>query len=590
MGKSQDLAKLHATPKEFVQKLNNTDFDARDMQVESTPENLQKGIAAIYEEAEARGASHAVVPVGGTKDTPLFFKNVETQANKRLRYALMKNALLNRCELTKSSVNVGSNVYGYDLRAPSLHLIPWLSPVRDVTPRAQHAQPANAANWKTISASSFSTGGFRADPWIREGGRAPQFSFSATTNTAPYITFGTDGSDTYEAQSAGQGFEDPLSTAHFLGLENLMQMEEDALLGGNKTLKLGTANTPTISSTTPTVAGATINGTFYVAVVGLTYAGYRNQSATAGLVQQMTISPPDGTTQTTNGGMGIASAASSSQAVSTGAALNVSVVPKVGEMAYAWYLGTATGTLYLQTITTNPTVQFTKYTASGQLKSALAAVDYSVNDGTTGGNNDQVTAYDGFLTQILNASQLSAPNSYYSNLAGATITASGRGSVEEIDTAFRYLWDNFRTTVDRIYVNSQQLIDITTACLNNASGPLVRYEMSGDGDHYDMTASGTISYYFNPFVDGGSKIPIIVHPFLPSGTIFLQGLRLPAYFKKSNMQSTAEVICRRDYYGVDWAPRTRQYEFGTYCEAVLAVYAPFAFGIITGIASGVGGL
>ncbi len=563
----------------------------------STIANLEKSIPAVYNDHVKNAARFDLVPVAGTPDGhQVFYQKRETNANKALRYQLMKTCLshpIALSELTKASVSVSSNLYGYDLRAPSLHLIPFLSPIRDVTPRTQHRQPGNAANWKTINASSFNTGGFRADPWIREGARAPQISFNATNNTAIYVTLGTDGSDTYEAQSAGQDFEDPLSTARFLGLENLMQMEEDALLGGNKTLALGTANTPTISATTPALSGATLNGTYYVAVVGLTYAGYRNQTVAAGLIQQKTITTPDGKTQTTNGGMGIKSAISSGQAVTTGNSLVASVTPKAGEMAYAWFLGStaAAGSMYLQQITTVPTATFSALTTTDrQLLSTLTATDYSYNDGTQGGANDQVVAFDGFLTQIINASQQATPNAYYRNLNGATLTASGRGSIDEIDTALRYLWDNFRTTVDRIYVNAQELVNITTAALSNTSGPLVRYEVSADGDSYDLTASGTISFYFNPFVNGGSKIPVIVHPTLPPGTIFMQGTVLPSYYKKSNMQSTAEVICRRDYYGVDWADTTREYQFGTYSEEVLAVYAPFAFGIITGIANGVGGL
>jgi len=198
-----------------------------------------------------------------------------------------------------------------------------------------------------------------------------------------------------------------------------------------------------------------------------------------------------------------------------------------------------------------------------------------------------VAAFDGYLTQIIAASQEEVPNAYYKSLAGKKLTATGRGSVQEIDDAVKYMWDTFKTTVDRIYVNAQELVNITTACLSNASGPLVRYELSGDGESYNLTASGTIAFYFNPFVNGGSKIPIIVHPTLPAGTIFMQGIKLPSYFKKSNVQITSEVICRRDYYSVDWAPRTREYEFGTYSEEVLAVYAPFAFAVITGIKDGV---
>jgi hypothetical protein len=46
------------------------------------------------------------------------------------------------------------------------------------------------------------------------------------------------------------------------------------------------------------------------------------------------------------------------------------------------------------------------------------------------------------------------------------------------------------------------------------------------------------------------------------------------------------VITRRDYYRIDWPLRTRKREYGIYAEEVLAVYAPFALGLITNIANG----
>src|SRR5262249_18738367 len=161
--------------------------------------------------------------------------------------------------LSKASVSLASNIYGYDLRAPSIHLLPWLSPIRDMMPRVQHAEPGNAANWKTINASGLTLSGFPASPYINEGARAAQFQLQAQNNSATYVTIGLDGSDTYEAQSSGRGFEDPLATAHFIGLEQLMQSEEHVLLGGNKSLKIGTANTPSASGGTD----------FYMAIVGL---------------------------------------------------------------------------------------------------------------------------------------------------------------------------------------------------------------------------------------------------------------------------------------------------------------------------------
>lgn len=553
----------------------------------STLAAVEKATKEVYKrfKEEHKGNNTSLVAIAGTEQgQPILYKqnHVEHPSLRELRYSLMKEALLHKIpaeNLGKSAISLGSNIYGYDLRAPSLHLIPFLSPIRDKMSRVQHAQPGDAAHWKTIRASTFNSGGFLADPWINEGARAPQISVSAANNTATYVTIGIDGADTFEAQNAGRGFEDPLSTAKFLALEALMVKEEDAILGGNNSLELGTANTPTLVAG----SGGTISGTYYVACVALTYSGIRNQSVSAGIIQQMNITTPDGKTMQVNGGVGGKSAVSSSASPST-QKLTATVTPKAGELGYAWYLGTATNALYLQSITTVPTATFTSAPSTGtQLFSALASGDFSVNDGTTGDGSNQVTAFDGLLVQAISASQEATPNSYYRNLAGVGLTASGRGGVVEIDAALKYAWDNFRTTYSVIYVNSQELMNITTAALSNASAPLLRYDVSGDGEHYDLTASGTIGFYFNPFINGGSKIPIVVHPTIPAGTILLYGDRLPATYKKSNMTNVAEIICRQDYYSIDWPSTTREYQFGTYAEEVLAVYAPFCLGVITAI-------
>ncbi len=231
-------------------------------------------------------------------------------------------------------------------------------------------------------------------------------------------------------------------------------------------------------------------------------------------------------------------------------------------------------------------VFLTTPTLTGQLSSALTATDFSVNDGTQGGNTNQVIAFDGLLVQAMNA--YANNNATVTKLAGAGLTSSGRGSVVEIDAIFTTMWNNYRTTPDVIFVNAQELVNITKACLSNASGPLLRYEVNADGDHYDLTAAGTVSFYYNPFIPGGGrKIPIMVHPTIPPGTILMYADRLPPYFKTNNTPAVAEVLCRRDYYSIDWAQRTREYEFGVYSEEVLAVYAPFCLSVLTGVGNAV---
>ena len=136
--------------------------------------------------------------------------------------------------------------------------------------------------------------------------------------------------------------------------------------------------------------------------------------------------------------------------------------------------------------------------------------------------------------------------------------------------------------------------NITAKVLNGSSAPLLRYTVEGDaGGGYDITANGQIRYYYNPFVGGGmpgegggDKIAVIAHPDLAPGTIFFHCSRLPEWYQSNEVPNTAEVITRRDYYRIDWPLRTRRREYGIYAEEVLAVYAPFALGLITNIANG----
>ena len=243
----------------------------------------------------------------------------------------------------------------------------------------------------------------------------------------------------------------------------------------------------------------------------------------------------------------------------------------------------------MQAITTVPSYTFTAApSTTGQLYSVLTASDYSVNDGTTGGGVNQVTAFDGFLTQSITNSALSPANAYLKQLSGATLTSNGSGGIKEIDAMLYYLWNNFQTTLDILYVNAQELKNITAGVLSNASGPLLRFDKDADSGHYDLTGGGTISFYHNPYIPGGKDLIIMVHPTLPPGTLFGYAKTLPPYFKTNSTPTVAEVITRKEYFSKDFADTTLEFQFGVYADEVLAVYAPFCLGVITGIGDGIG--
>src|ERR1700716_1988647 len=163
---------------------------------------------------------------------------------------------------------------------------------------------------------------------------------------------------------------------------------------------------------------------------------------------------------------------------------------------------------------------------------------------------------------------------------GTPLTSSGRGSVNEIDDMFQQMWNLYQVSPTVLYVNVQELKNITAKVLSNASGPLLRYAVNGaEGNPYDLAAAGAVSFYFNPFaLNGGLKIPVRIHPRVPPGTVIGWAENLPIQYQSNEVPNVAEIKTRQDYYQIDWPIVTRQRQVGVYAEEVLAVYAPFAMG------------
>jgi hypothetical protein len=494
---------------------------------------------------------------------------------------LMKGALATPNDDLAKSISTATGLLAYDLQAPAKNLYPFVTPIRNVMPRIGGGV-GTGTNWRQVNAIIGS--GFDAMGWVPEGQRSGQMGYSTSNKVASFVTIGEEDAATFEAISAGRSFEDIQATMTFRLLQKMMLKEEMAILGGNASLTLGTPATPTVSPQTN--ANSTLpTATYYVKVVALTLEGYQNSSVTGGVATSKAITGADGKPFTLSGGSSNISAESAGQAVTISTnALACTVTAIQGAVAYAWYISTANtaGSETLQAITSiNSYVQSVPLLTGTQAASAVTA-DNSANPNY---------AYDGLLTTALK----SGSNAYVNSLAtgtagtGTTLTASGRGSVSEIDTMFQKMWDNFELSPTVLYVNSQELKNITTKVLSNSAGPLLRYDAPADGSggEYQLTASGVIQYYYNPFaINGGLRIPIRIHPRVPPGTIIGWAENLPIQYQSNEVPNVAEVKTRQDYYQIDWPIVTRQRQVGVYAEEVLAVYAPFAMGVITNIANG----
>ena len=475
-------------------------------------------------------------------------------------------------DLIEKTISTGTGLIAYDLQAPAKNLYPVATPIIKRLPRVSGGI-GTATNWRQVNAISGS--GYDATGWVPEGQRAGQMSYSTSNKSASYVTIGEEDAATFEAINAGKSFEDIQARMTMRLLQKMMLKEEMAVLGGNNSLQLGTPSAPVLSVA---AAGATLPAaTYSVIVVALTLEGQRNSAVATGVATTKTITGADGKTFTLNGGSSNKSA-NTTQAVTLGQSLSATVTPVVGAVAYAWYVGTV-GNELLQTVTTINSAIFTAALVSGTQNASAISSDNSTNS----------MGFDGLLTTAFKAGS----NAYVQALAtgvagtGTALTSSGRGSVNEIDQMLLTMWQNYQVSPTVIYVNAQELRNITTKVLSNASAPLLQYyQQPGDGQ-YSLTAGGTIDFYYNPFLlEGGQRIPIKIHPFVPPGTIIGWCEQLPLQYQSNEVPNVAEIKTRQDYYQLDWPLVTRQRQVGVYSEEALAVYAPFALGVINNIANG----
>lgn len=498
---------------------------------------------------------------------------------------LMKIALSTPSESLRKTVTTGTGLVPFDLQAPAKNLYPVATPLRNAIPRVGGGV-GTATNWKSIF--SIAGSGYDSMGWVPEGQRAGRMSYSAVPKSASYKTLGEEDNMTFEAINAGKTFEDIISTGVVRILQKMMLKEENAIFGGNASVSLGIPATPTVSSSG--TGGTLPTLTYDVAVVALTHEGYRNwvasgQVLATGVPLTQTVTGADGQTYVVKGGSSNKSVVAT-QAVTLGGHLFASTTAIPGAVAYAWYIGAA-GAAKLEVVTTLNSVDFsTALAGTGQLLSAVIA-DNSIN----------TLAFDGLLYTAINAFNTGgAGNAAYVKIlptgtagTGSFLTSSGRGSVVEIDDMLLSMWNNFQVSPTVLWVNAQEIKNITSRVLTGASSaPLLRYDMAGDSKNpYALIANGVVEMYFNPYaLNGGYKIPIKIHPLIPAGTIIGWSENLPAQYQNNETPNVAEMKIRADYYSLEWPIKTRAREYGVYAEEVLAVYAPFALGVIQNVGNG----
>jgi hypothetical protein len=469
------------------------------------------------------------------------------------------------------AITQGTGLVAYDLEAPSKKLYPVLSPMRNELPRVQDGKGGTAVNWRSVTA--IAPGSYQLG--VAEGQRNTTYNLSTANSLGTYKGIGLEQSVTFEAQYAGQTFEDMKGLAVLTNLQSMMIGEEKLILGGNTSIALGTTSTPTLqTATTGGSIGATTN--VVVSVVYLTDEGIEGSSVAGGVIQGFTRTNADGSQTTSGYG---AAAISLSATIQTGAGSTNSVsavVPlKQGAWGYAWYWGATSGAAQkLGAITTRNSVVITTAAGSGTQAANLSTL-------STDWSQD-VLAFDGYLSLAAGVGQVvgaTSSGAYLNALpSGSTLTSDGAGGVVEIEAMLQDRWDNYRLGMDTLWVNSAEAKTITSIIVANGGAPLLRMQLAAKSD--GTVAGGLfVQTYNNKFT--GQPMQIRIHPYMPAGTMLAEAHTLP--YPVNGVNNVTQVRLRRDYYEIDWVQTSRSYPFGLYMDGFLQNYFGAAYAVISNI-------
>lgn len=479
-------------------------------------------------------------------------------------------------ELIKAWVQPGNATSGlaaYDLQAPSLTLFPVLSPLRNMIPRVGGFGGVQA-NWRAVTGINTSN----LSVAVAQGQRNAAITSTTANYSAAFTGIGLEDYVTFEAQYAGQGFEDIKARATRDLLMATMIGEESVLLGGNSSNGLGVTPTPAVADV---LTGGTLlpNTQYSVIAVALGYDSYWAQAGlnngytgttfnvTNAVIQgQITRTNVDGSQATYGSGTAQKSVNGTRTTANDGNsthALTATVAAVPGAAGFAWFWGAA-GSEVLGALTTVNALTITANATGSQTAASLPAADNSTNQ----------YEFDGLITQISKAGS----GAYYNSLNGGTLTSDDAGGIVEIDAAFSNFWNLSRLSPKIIWCNSQQLIEMNKLVIGGGGAPLYRYNLDGS-DPGVINAGAVIGSYLNKITN--EKVRVLVHPTMPPGTLMFYSPEIP--YPLSGVGNVLQVLTRQDYYQIEWPLRTRKWEYGVYADEVLQNYFPPAFGLIQNI-------
>ena len=454
----------------------------------------------------------------------------------------------------------GSGGYGYDLIGAAA-LLRLETPWTDQLPRQKSDTGLTAQWWEFMLSNGRWNAGSNVSGTAEEGKRGGQIGWSGSIRTAAFKSLALDARVTDEARLTTGGIIDPLALNQAALLLEVKRAHHIQNLVGRSGFLLGTANTPTVAAVTS--GGYLADATYYVYVLPINGSawqrtrGYSLNGSWAGSASTGTElvdfdrTNGDAGTTPVKGGTGIVSSVGSA-ALSGGSgagALSISWAPLKGAVAYAVFIGTASGiaNAYFQGVTNT-----CKYTQTAALKTAGQVVVSAFSSD----NSEDPLEYDGLLTLLLESG---SPAQYVSMPNGASLSSAANGQLDQLDVFLSYFSRNFDGYgPEDAWTSPTTRVAIEKAIMSNASASRVAYLVNTQAGG-NVTPTGAVTEIRNPYT--GTMISLKSDPYIPDGKIILSPRTIPS---RVSSKVTTPVFFRaqQEFYGEAWPRTTRSWSNG----------------------------
>jgi hypothetical protein len=437
----------------------------------------------------------------------------------------------------------------YDLEAPAKLLVPRLTPLRNSLTRTKGV--GTARKYKRILGWSNSGVGGVADqtPFMNSTTASTSFgpinlrrgakiNYTSDNGSVNYVEMGLSDIVDWQAQFAGQGFQDIRQLSQTALLWSHFGGEERAMLygrGSSGNGYTGAVSAPTLATTTTATTGGTVAaGTYAVVVTARTGFGESVVSANA----------PVTTTGSTS-------------------TITVTVATEpVGALGYNLYVSQAAGSAASATFQTSFVGLTTTLTTTPSSTGAVAPVADTSAD---------ANAYDGFLTVLSNPAV-----SGYVSRNNAALTTANPG--DEFQKGLLSLYQSVKADPEEIWVDASVMKEAGDL-FKTASSSNYRIDLDGGnvGGGYKLgsAVTGLVNQVTSRMVD------LKVHPYMPTGCAIIRSRTLPV--PDSEVSETTQVVNVQDYMSVDWPVIQFTYDQSTYQYGTLVHYAPAWSGAILGL-------